>query len=294
MAPLLLALLAQDLDALAERLGAEDVELRGQAEKAVLELPGRLLGPVLEALARRPEPEARALEARVRVNPAWAVLLPGTLRELRELWDVVCRPGDPGRERAVTRALDALARRPPAEAAALLLPLLGEPAEGARHFALSALRRFPPADPAPLLGFLRDVRTSGLAAEVLVAMGARSAVPLAVELFVEEGGGLLGAARILEAFGAGERAGRIAKAMSEKAGLLVWGIRILRATGPSAEPHLIALAPEVSYPRRREIAEALADIGSERCLPVLREIAAELPEEERDALLRRFRRNPPR
>jgi hypothetical protein len=114
-------------------------------------------------------------------------------------------------------------------------------------------------------------------------------VPKAVGLFVEEGGGMLGAARILEAFGAGQEPERILKAVRERAGLLVWGIRILRATGPAAEPQLLALAPEVSHPRRREIAEALAEIGSERSLPLLREIAAELPDEERARLFRRFR-----
>lgn len=288
---MLLALLVgvQDLDALAARLSAEDVELRARAEKEILDLPGRELAPLLAALGRRPEPEARAIEERIRVHASWTEILPGTLREIRALSDVVGKPGHPEREKAVGRVLEALGRRRPEEAAKLLLPLLSERAEGARYFALAGLRRFPPEDPAPLLHYLRDGRTSGLAAEILIAMGARSAVPLAVDLFVEEGGGLLGAARVLEAFGAGEGPERIAKAVRERAGLLVWGIRILRATGPSAEPQLIALAPEVSHPRRREIAEALAEIGSERSLPLLREIAAELPEEERDRLLRRFR-----
>lgn len=284
-----LLLAAQDLDDLAGRLSAEDVELRARAEKEILGLPGRELAPLLAALARRPEAEARALEERIRVHPSWAEILPGTLKEIRATSDVVGRAGHPEREKAIGRVLELLGRRPAAEAARLLLPMLGEPAEGTRLFALTALRRFPPADPAPLLDYLHDVRTSGLAAEILVVMGARSVVPLAVGLFVEEGGGMLGAARILEAFGAGQEAERILKAMRERAGLLVWGIRILRATGPAAEPHLIALAPEVSHPRRREIAEALAEIGSERSLPLLREISADLPEEERARLFRRFR-----
>ncbi len=286
----LLAFALQDLDALAGRLAAEDVETRVDAERAILDLPGHRLPAALEALARRPEPEARALEERIRVHRSWIPIFPGTIRELRDLADAMGRPGTPERARSVLRALEALERLPAGEAARLLVPLLGESAEAARHFALSALRRFPPADPASLLDPLRDIRTSGLAAEVLVAMGARSAVPLAVDLFVEEGGGTLGAARILEAFGAGEGAPRIARALREKAGLLVWGIRILRA-GPDAEPLLIALAPDVSHPRRREIAEALAEIGGERSLPLLREIAADLPPDERDALLRRFERN---
>lgn len=284
-------LLGQDLDALAGRLAAEDVELRARAETEVLELPGRLLEPMLAALGRRPEPEARALEERIRVGAPWVRILPGTLRELRELSDTLSPARHPGREAAVARVLAALGRLPDGEAAKLLLPLLDEAAEGARLFALTALRRFPPADPAPLLGYLRDVRTSGMAAEVLVAMGARSAVPPAVELFVEEGGGTLGAARVLEAFGAGGQAGRIARAVREKAGLVVWGIRILRATGREAEPHLIALAAEVSHPRRREIADALADLGGPASLKTLEEIAAELPEEERGELLARYRRN---
>ncbi|HEX7900325.1 MAG TPA: hypothetical protein VF950_21335 [Planctomycetota bacterium] len=285
---LLCLLPLQDLDALAERLSAEDVEIRVRAEKAVLELPGRLLPPVLEALRRRPEPEARFLEERIRVHATWVAILPGTVRELREFSDLIGGPGQPAREAAIARVLEALARLPAGEAGKLLLPLLADPAEGARHFALAALRRHPPADPAPLIGYLDDARTSGLAAEVLVAMGARVAVPRAVELFVAEGGGLLGAARVLEAFGAGDQSERIAKAIREKAGLLVWGIRILRATGPAAEAPLIALAPEVSYPRRLEIAEALAEFGSERSLPLLREISADLPADERARLLRRF------
>jgi HEAT repeat protein len=284
-----LALLLQDLDALAAGLAAEDVETRVQAEKAVLELPGRLLSPMLEALGRRPEPEARALEDRIRVSASWRRIMPGSIRQVRARVDAIAGPPNEDRASASTLAFLCLKKLPPGDAAALLMPLLAEPAEPTRIFAMHALRVHPPADPAPLLAFLKDVRTSGLAAEVLVAMGARSAVPLAVDLFVEEGAGMLGAARVLEAFGAGPHAGRVAKAVGERAGLLVWGIRILRATGPEAEPLLLALAPEVSDPRRREIAEALAEIGTARSLPFLREIAAGLPAEERDALLRRFR-----
>lgn len=281
----LLALALQDLEALAASLAAEDVEARVEAERAVLDLPGRLLPKVLEALGRRPEPEARALEDRIRVSPAWIGILPGSIREVRALADAVGQPGRPERNLAVARIDGALAALPAGEAPALLLELLEDPSEGARLFALGALRLFPPADPVPLLRHLRDVRSSGLAAEVLVSMRAESAVPLAVDLFVEEGGGMLGAARILEAFGAGSQADRIARAMREKAGLLVWGIRILRATGPAAEPPLLALAPEVSYPRRREIAEALSVIGGARSAPLVRDVAAELaPDEELDLL----------
>ena len=288
MALVLSALLLQDLDALAARLAAEDVEDRGRAEKAVLELPGRLLPPMLEALGRRPEPEARALEDRIRVSPSWMRILPGSIRELRARVDAIAGPPNEARASACALALLGLKTLPPGDAAALLLPLLADPADPVRVFAMHALRRHPPADPAPLLAFLKDVRTSGLAAEVLVEMGARSAVPLAVDLFVEEGAGMLGAARILEAFGAGAHAERIAKAVRERAGLIVWGIRILRATGPSAEAPLLALAPEVSHPRRLEIAEALAEIGGPRSLPFLREVAAGLPDAERARLLRRF------
>lgn len=286
MAAVLLALLVQDLDALAARLAAEDVEARARAEREILDLPAARLPDVMAALGRRPEPEARALEDRIRMHPAWTRLLAGSLREVRAGAAALEGPRSDAHAAAATAAVRALPRE---EAAGLLLSLLAEPAEPVRVFAMRGLRIHPPADPAPLLPFLRDVRSSGLAAEVLVAMGARGTVPLAVDLFVEEGGGMLGAARILEAFGAGAQADRIARAMREKAGLLVWGIRILRATGPAAEPHLLALAPEVSHPRRREIAEALAEIGTARSLPFLRETAAELPAEERDALLRRFR-----
>ena len=285
---LCLALLPQDLDTLAARLAAEDVELRVEAEKAILDLPGRLLGPALAALGRRAEPEARALEDRIRVHPSWIRILPGSLRDVRARVDAIGGPQTEERRKACIVTNKALLELPPGEAAALLVPLLAEPADRARIFVMMALRRHPPADPAPLLAFMKDVRTSGLAAEVLVAMGARSAVPLAVDLFVEEGGGMLGAARILEAFGAPGQSERIARAIREKAGLLVWGIRILRATGPEAEATLLALAPDVSYPRRREIADALAEIGGERSLPLLREIAADLPEDERARLLRRF------
>ena len=290
----LLALLTQDLDTLAARLAAEDVETRVVAEKEILGLPGHLLPAALEALGRRPEPEARALEDRIRVNASWIRILPGTIREVRARVDAIAGPPTEEGAAASTLALLSLKGRPPGQAAALLVPLLGAPEERTRIFAMRALRAHPPAGPAPLLPFLQDVRTSGLAAEVLVVMGARSAVPMAVDLFVEEGGGMLGAARILEAFGAGDQAERVAKAVREKAGLLVWGIRILRATGPSAEPQLLALAPEVSQPRRFEIAEALAEIGSERSLPFLREISADLPDDERARLLRRFPRNSPR
>jgi HEAT repeat protein len=286
---LALAVLIQDLDALAARLAAEDVEVRGDAEKAILDLPGRLLPATLEALGRRAEPEARALEDRIRAHPSWIRILPGSLRDVRARVDAIGGPQTEERSKACVVAHPALAELPPGEAAALLVPLLAEPADPARIFAMMALRRHPPPDPAPLMPFLDDVRTSGLAAEVLIVMGARTAVPRAVDLFVAEGGGMLGAARILEAFGAGGQAERIARAVREKAGLLVWGIRILRATGADAEPQLIALAPDVSYPRRREIAEALAEVGGPRSLPLLREISADLPAEERDALLRRFR-----
>src|SRR5688572_15934692 len=124
---LLLALALQDLDALAARLAAEDVEVRVRAEKDALDLPGRLLGPMLEALGRRPEPEARALEDRIRVHASWIAILPGTVRELREFSDLIGRSGHPAREAAVARVFAALDRLPAGEAGTLLLPLLADP-----------------------------------------------------------------------------------------------------------------------------------------------------------------------
>ena len=284
----LLVLGLQDVDVLVGRLTAEDVEVRGRAERELLDLPAKLLPRILESLGRLPEPEARSLEDRIRVAPAWIALYPGSVRAVRSRAEVVEQVGHPDREKAVAGLLEVLRGFPPGEAPKLLLPLLADPAEGTRLFALAALRRFPPSDPAPLLAYLPDVRTSGLAAEVLVAMGAESVVPRAVDLFVEEGGGTLGAARILEAFGAGAHAERIARAVREKAGLLVWGIRILRATGPAAEPQLLALAPDVSYPRRREIVEALSLVGGKASARLVGDVAFELPPEERLELIWKF------
>lgn len=282
------ALALQDVEALVGRLAAEDVEVRVRAERDVLELPAAMLPRVLDALRRLAEPEARSLEDRIRVAPAWIALCPGSIREARAKADVVGLPGHPGRAAALGELFKVLRALPPGAAAKHLLPLLAEPAEGSRLFALTALRVFPPDDPAPLLAYLPDVRTSGLAAEVLIAMAADGVVPLAVDLFVSEGGGMLGAARLLEAFGAPGRSDRIARAMREKAGLLVWGIRILRATGPEAEPTLLSLAPDVSYPRRREIAEALAVVGGPASAALIRDVAADLPPEEQLDLFWKF------
>jgi hypothetical protein len=289
MLVLLLALQADPVAELVERLTDDRVDVRADAEARLLELPVRLLPKVLEEAARRPEIEVRGVIERIRIGPAWPTLLPGTIREARALAQALADPAHPERPKVAARVMDRLAALPPGEAPKVLLKLLDEPSEALHHFALSGLRRFTPADPEPLLPYLKAARTSGLAAEILVAMKAESTVPLAVDLFCEEGGATLGAARILEAFGAGAQAARVAAAIRERIGLLVWGIRILRATGPRAEPLLLDLVSQVSAPRQKEIAEALAEIGSDVSLPVLRTLLADSPPSERDRLLAQAR-----
>jgi HEAT repeat protein len=274
-----------DVGALVRALADDRIDARAAAEARLWELPARLLPRVLQEAAAHDEHEIRAVAGRMRVAPAWSAFLPGSIREARGLVARIEEGGHPDRAKAAARALALLVELPPERARDLAAALLSDPSPHARLFALEALRRFPPSDPAPLIPFLKDPPTSSLAAEVLVAMDASSVVPLAVDLFCEEGGATLAAARVLEAFGAGEQAPRIAAAVQERIGLIVWGIRILRATGPSAEPLLIDLAPQVSAPRQLEIAEALSRMGTARSLPLLRDLLRERPEVERDPLL---------
>jgi len=284
MTAALLALALQDAAALLERLADDDVEVRASAEAEILRRPAGELFPLLAAAEGRPETEIRVLADRLRVVPAWAPLLEGTIRDARERVAAIADLSHPRRAAALEETTAALARLDRDAASALLVALLADPGDGTRRFALASLRRWPARDTAPLVAYLHDGRTAGLAAEALLAADDPSIVPAAVEIFCAEGPGLLGAARILEQFGAGDAAERVAAVLPERVGLLAWGIRILRATGPAAADALVALAPQVSEPRRLEIAEALAEIGGRDRTALVLTLAEHASPEDRERL----------
>ncbi len=273
-----------DLPELVRRLADDDVEVRAQAARRIHALPARLL-PELESEARkRPEAEVEAVVARLRIPAAWTRILRGTMGEARRAFDRISSPGHPEREAAIRKAVADLETLPPADAPEALEGLLALDDEETRRFALRCMARVPPRDPALLAPFLRDARTTGLAAEILVRMNDRSLVPLAVDLFCDEGPGTLGAARLLEHFGAGERWPRVAAALRAHVGLLTWGIRILARSGEAAEAPLLELMASASPHRKIEIAAALAEVGGRKSLPAAREALRAARPDERDRL----------
>jgi HEAT repeat protein len=154
---------------LVERLGDDDFETRGAAEKELLTFPVRFSAEIAALTRASPDAEVRLRAGRVVVPEPWPKLLPGTLAQARAAVEALLEPEPLLRHGAIQRTLAELARQPPAGAPALFAALLERPEPGAREFALAALARFPLDDPAPLLPHLTDPATAAQAIQALLA-----------------------------------------------------------------------------------------------------------------------------